>query len=129
VASLPDGERTALVRRLWRMNLVSAVARRPDADAWRPVDVEAVRRVAFALDALAPHGVDQLPRADRLVVDAAIDTSTDAVALARAAVAHGGSRRLDRIVTRSPWSALGRDAPVRRAARVAALSLGERWSR
>ncbi len=129
VTELPERERTALARRLWRTNLVSAVATRPRADDWQPADVATVRRVALALDALAPRAVDELARADRLVVDAALDATTDATALARAATGRRGSRRLDRMLTRSPRWVLGRDAPLRRAARLAALSLGGRSAR
>lgn len=118
VAELPDRERTALVRRLWRMNLVPAVARRPRPEQWTDADAEVVKGAAKRLEVLAPDATAALARSERTIVDA-VSGEVSVPGLVRAVAGNAASGRLARALTESPRHAVDRDAPLRRAGRLA----------
>lgn len=116
-ASQEQRVRTSLVAKLLRVNVLGALRARPDADAWS-AEPRAVVAVTLArLRAYAPEGFEDLPRADRDLLDAAADAGATSAALVGAIARHGAARRAARLLPRRLSRVFGRESVLRRYAR------------
>jgi len=110
---LPARQRHAIVVKLWRLNVVPAIVRRPEADQWSAGDLEALGTVTRWLRELAPRAEQSLSRPERRITDATAGPSTPGD-LERAVASIGRTSRLGRVMTRRPWHLLDVDGPLRR---------------
>lgn len=110
---LSGPQRNAIAVKLWRLNVVPAIVRRPGAGQWSPADLDALEAVTRWLRELAPGAEQSLSRPERRITDATAGAAT-ATGLARAVASIGRTSRLGRVMTSRPWHLLDVDGPLRR---------------
>ncbi|WP_448003838.1 glycosyltransferase family A protein [Agromyces bauzanensis] len=112
-SSLSERQRSALVVKLLRVNVVSWVVNRPHVEAWngedRSVIAESVRRCL----AIAPGAERPLSRADRALLDAIVDERTEIGEVIRLGRERSRFLRPASLLPRRIANALGREAPLR----------------
>jgi hypothetical protein len=117
-------QRTALVVKLYRINILAWAANRPEVDAWSDQDRVDLAECIAACRAVAPRAEEMLSRADRDLIDAICDPSSPTqtvVDLARARRIHA---RFAALVPRGPSDILRREAPLRFVAASAIMRAG-----
>ncbi|WP_461474682.1 glycosyltransferase [Microbacterium sp. HJ5] len=116
-ARQPRPVRTSLVAKLLRVNVIGAIRSRPSAQAWPHEDRERIAATVSAARSYGPAGFDDLPRADRDLLDAVTAAGARADDIAAALVRYRGAGRAARLLPRRLSRAFGRESVLRRYAR------------
>ncbi|MBA4246764.1 MAG: glycosyl transferase [Microbacterium sp.] len=113
VRALPASSRHAIVVKLLRVHVFALAARSSIGAGWLTGEREHVAALVRDLIALAPTATDVLAIADRDLLDALLDVSTDSAELVRLAHRRRRFGTPATMLTRSPRHLLAREAPVR----------------
>lgn len=112
-ASLTEVQRTALVVKILRVNVVSWVVNRPEPDAWGGDDRRELRECVQRCLSVAPDAARPLSRADRALLEAILDEDSRTVDVIRLGRERGRFLRPAGLLPRSAADVLRREAPLR----------------
>ncbi|MEE6274465.1 glycosyltransferase [Georgenia sp. MJ206] len=110
---LPAAQRRALAVKTIRVHLVGALMRRREAADWHPGEVEWLRDLLRAWVDLAPRALRPFDRADRSLLDAALEPAADEASLVAAVAARSAAPRWDAVLTPTLPDNLDRESTLR----------------
>lgn len=112
IGQLTTAQRRALAIKVTRIHIIGALSGRPHASDWGSSDLADVREALDDVLGLAEGVLAPFAIADRRLLDAALDPSTDVESLIRAIAAHANAARLSRLMTRNPWLSFHRESTL-----------------
>ncbi|WP_127573981.1 glycosyltransferase family 2 protein [Georgenia faecalis] len=113
LAELPAAQRRALAVKTIRVHVIGALLRRPAEADWQPDEPRWLRDLLSGWTDLAPRTLAPFHRADRRLLDAALDPGATPASLVAAVAARNATGRWDAVLTPSPLDNLDRESTLR----------------